>query len=119
MRIIQNQYIHLLLFLLYTSQQLVEAKQENCPKSSNEVFCIEVYDPVKCGDSECEYSNQCFATAASSNFTAETCNLVHVQSKSAATSLNQEGSRYVFLFLSLFAVMGMMFAIGDLVSWNI
>ena len=118
MRIIQNQYIHLLIFLLYTSQQIGEAKQENCPKSSNEVFCIEVYDPVKCGDFECEYSNQCFATAASSNFTAETCNLVHVQSKSAATSLNQEGSRYV-LFLSLFAVIMGMFAIGDLVSWNI
>ena len=113
MRIIQNPYIYLLLFLLYTSQQLVEAKQDNCPKILNEVFCISVYDPVKCGDLECEYSNQCFATSASSNFTTETCNLVHVRSKSAATSLNQEGSRYV-LFLSLFAVMGM-FAIGDLV----
>ena len=114
MRIIQNQYIHLLLFLLYTLQVIVEAKQDECPKSSNEVICIAVYDPVKCGDLECEYSNQCVATAASSEFTSETCNIINVRSKSAATNLNQEGSRYV-LFLSLFAVMGMMFTIGDLV----
>ena len=47
---------------------------------------------------------------ASSDFTSETCYLINTQSTSAATTLSQEGSR----FLSLIAAMGV-FAIGDLV----
>ncbi|GFH44521.1 predicted protein [Chaetoceros tenuissimus] len=115
MKSILIQFICLLL-IVYTLQVIDAAKQEDCPKpwtSSSDVICTGEYDPVKCGELECEYSNQCVANTASSNFTSETCNLINSQSTSATTSLNQEGSRY-FLLLSLIAVMGV-FAIGDLV----
>ncbi|GFH50280.1 predicted protein [Chaetoceros tenuissimus] len=64
------------LVLLSTSQvKVVDATE--CPKGSTDVLCIEIYDPVKCGiNFECVYDNQCFATAASNEFTAETCKKV-------------------------------------------
>ena len=63
----------ILLVLLSTSQ----ANAMECPKSSTDVVCTEEYDPVKCGvNFACEYDNQCFATAASNEFTVETCKKV-------------------------------------------
>ena len=44
-----------------------------CPDSSNDRHCIwDSDDQVICGP-KCRYINQCYATAASSDFTSETC----------------------------------------------
>ncbi|GFH44121.1 predicted protein [Chaetoceros tenuissimus] len=75
-----NTLFYCILLVLLSTSQVKVADANECPKGSTDVVCTEEYDPVKCGlgNLECEYSNQCFATKASSNFTAETCNKVWV-----------------------------------------
>ena len=68
-----------ILLVLINTRQVKLANAGNCPtrSSSSDIVCAAYVDPVKCGeDLHCVYSNQCEATAASSDFTAETCNKV-------------------------------------------
>ncbi|GFH44567.1 predicted protein [Chaetoceros tenuissimus] len=60
----------------YPEWHCKKLNSNRCPKKGSTFHCMgweSRYDPVECGKDQCRYDNQCFATTASSEFTAETC----------------------------------------------